>query len=141
MVLKSGSLCRLFLLSAPHPALFLGSMYDFLASLVIFFFIACQVCMKTCRDSEWCHHLQRGFSFFPGGHTAFYLDQGEAGLSQRSWLNVWGVYPDLCSFLLSVPTLFRWEFPSTMSLPKSLLCFLSCQLLSLWFLELFVIID
>lgn len=38
MVLKSGSLCRLFLLSASHPTLLLGSVYDFLASLVIFFY-------------------------------------------------------------------------------------------------------
>lgn len=39
MVLKSGSLCRLFLLSDSHPTLLLGSVYDFLASLVIFFLL------------------------------------------------------------------------------------------------------
>lgn len=73
MVLKSGSLCRLFLLSASHPTLLLGSVYDFLASLVIFFYCV-EVCLQSCRDSEWCHHLQKGFSFFPGGHMTFHLD-------------------------------------------------------------------
>lgn len=61
MVLKSGSLCGLFLLSAPHRTHFLGYMISWPAS---WFFIAYQMRMKTCRNSEWCHHLQRGFSFF-----------------------------------------------------------------------------
>lgn len=39
MIQKSGSLCGLFLLSAPHPTHFLGSMSDFLASMVIGFFL------------------------------------------------------------------------------------------------------
>ena len=119
MILKSGSLLGLFLLSTPHPFFFLGCMSGFLASLVIF--IAQQIpCMKTHRGPEWCHLLQRGFGFLlEGSHLSPW--SVEVGLS--------GVLPaasdahlDLCPVALSE---LQPCHPSTSILPKSLVLLLT----------------